>query len=91
MVRIDKMKYYNIYSDKNGHYIIHNTRKEFSKGHTHIDNYKTAKYITYLSLYKKIPKGKRLSNYLLDSIIRISTDKNYIKEIEKIKSIRNVK
>ena len=85
MVRVEKMKYYNIYSDKNGSYIVHNLRKEFSKGHTHVDSFKTAKYIAYLSLYKKIPKKGHLSNYLIDSIIRISTDKEYIKEIEKLK------
>ena len=50
MVRIAKIKYFNIYSDHKGNYIIHNTHKEFNKGHTHINNYHTAKYITNISI-----------------------------------------
>lgn len=78
MNKIMNMRYFNIYSDNNNHYIVHNTRKKFSDGHTHIDNFKTAKYITYLALYKKLPKNHHLSIYLIDSIIRISTDIEYI-------------
>lgn len=78
---ISTMKYYNIYSDGNNHFIVHNMRKNFSDGHTHIDNFKTAKYITYLALYKKLPKNHHLSVYLIQSLIRISTDKEYIDEL----------
>ena len=78
MVRIKKMKYINIYSDRNGSYVVHNTKKEFSEGHTHINNFGTAKYIAYLVLYKKMPKKNHLSVYLIESIIRISSDRKYI-------------
>lgn len=81
MVRVDKMKYYDIYSNQKGGFIVYNRRKEFSEGHTHINNFKTARYIAYLSLYKKKPKGK-LSPYLIESIVRISDDKKYIRYIQ---------
>lgn len=84
MDKICTMKYFNIYSDNKDHFIVHNMRKKFAEGHTHIDNYKAAKYTIYLALYKKIPK-RHLSIYLVDSVIRISTDINYIHEMEKYK------
>lgn len=85
MVRVKKMKYINIYSDKNGAYVVHNTRKEFSEGHTHINNFNTAKYIAYLVIYKKLPKKNHLSLYLIESVIRISSDKKYINQMELLK------
>ena len=78
MVRISKMRYFNIYSNFNGGYIVHNTHKDFELGHTHINNYKTARYVAYLALYKKMPKNNHLSTYLIQSVIRISDDKKYI-------------
>ena len=83
MVRIAKIKYFNIYSDHKGNYIIHNTHKEFNKGHTHINNYHTAKYITNMALHKSLP-NKHLSNYLIISIIRISSDNAYINNLKKL-------
>lgn len=85
MVRIDKVKYFNIYSDSNGSYIVHNTHKDFSNGHTHLKNYDTAKYIIYLALYKRLPKKNHLSKYLVDSVIRISDDKVYIQKMKQFK------
>ena len=85
MVRITKMKYINIYSDKSGSYVVHNTKKEFSDGHTHINNYKTAKYIAYLVIYKKMPKNNHLSIYLIDSVIRLSNDRKYINQMKLLK------
>lgn len=83
MVRIDKMRYFNIYSNIDGGYIVHNLRKPFDSGHTHINSYKTSKYVAYMALYKKVPKRK-ISAYLIQSIIRISTDKDYIRTLEEI-------
>lgn len=81
MVRIYKKKEYNIYSDKNG-FIIHNTKKEFSTGHTHINNYKTATFLIDLSIHENIPK--HLSKYLLESLARITENKTYKEKIRKI-------
>lgn len=85
MVRIDRMGCVNIYSNSDGGYIVHNTHKEFAKGHTHINNYKTARFVAYLVIYKKIPKKNHLSNYLIESVVRLSTDKKYIDNITKLK------
>lgn len=85
MVLICKMKHYNIYSEHSGTYIVHNTHKEFSEGHTHINTFSTAKYVAYLSLYKRMPKNGHLSLYLIDSVIRISDDPKYIGQMKNLK------
>lgn len=77
-----KKKNYKIYFFENGGYIIHNTKGEFSQHHTHINNYNTAKYLINLSLHNTIPY--HLSNYLLESLIRISLDKEYKKKLKEI-------
>lgn len=84
MVRIGKIGHMNIYSERNGVYIVHNTKKEFSKGHTHINNYNTAMYIAFLANYEKIPKKRHLSHYLIESIVRLSTNRKYIDQIKKL-------
>lgn len=88
MTTIYKKYNFKIYSDKHG-YIIHNTKLEFDKHHTHINNYKTCKFIIDLCIHKTIPK--HLSDYLLVSIIRITEDKRYKDEIYKILENSNKK
>lgn len=85
------MRHFNIYSNMNGGYIVHNTKKEFQDGHTHINNFKTAKYIAYLALYKKMPKNNHLSDYLIESVIRISDDNVYIHKIKHLREINESK
>lgn len=85
MIRVSKMKHFNIYSNMENEYIVHNTRKDFEIGHTHINNYNTAKYVAYMALYKKMPKNNHLSLYLIDSVIRISDDKVYINKMNALK------
>lgn len=77
-------KNYKIYKVNKGEFIVHNTNKSFNQGHTHINNFNTAKYLISMSLNSLVPK-KKLSNYLLESIQRISTDKLYIIKIENLK------
>ena len=79
LVTIYRKIHFNIYSAGN-RFIVHNTRMEFSKGHTHIRNFSTAKFIIELSLHKSIPK--HLSNYLLISLIRINDDIEYINKLK---------
>lgn len=76
MVRVYKRGPFNIYSDQSGEYIIHNTKKEFKDGHTHIREYGTAQYLVNLAYNRSIPK--RRLKYFIDSLIRISDDKEYI-------------
>ena len=79
---IYRRKNYNIYRAGKNQYIVNNTNKPFSNGHTHINNYYAAKMIIKLSLTKTIPL--HLSKYLLESLIRISEDECYIKSIREM-------
>ena len=87
MVRIYKYKSFNIYSNFNNSYIVHNTKKPFKNGHTHINNYNTAKFLIKLSIHKTIPN--HLSDYLIESLIRINSDHDYIHKLENIKNKRS--
>ena len=84
MVRVYKIKNFDIYSNHDGGFIVYNRNKPFSQGHTHINNYNTAKYIAKIASYKSMPK-KNISNYLKESLIRISNDKDYIKKIKNMR------
>ena len=75
-------KHFRIIKEGDG-FIVYNMNKPFKHGHTHIGNYNTAKYILNLAYYSSIPQ-KRTSNYLLESIIRISNDTDYIKHIQEL-------
>ena len=70
---------YNIYGAGNDEFIVHNTRKSFQDHHTHIRNFNTAKYLIDLSLHKTLPK--RLPEYLLISLIRLSDDEQYTSKL----------
>lgn len=83
MVVVYKKRNFTMYSYDDG-YIIRNMNKDFDIGHTHIKNYKTAKYIINMALYKKIPK-EQVSDYIIESIERISIDKKYINKLEYFK------
>ena len=85
MNRVYRKKNYNIYSFDN-EYIVHNMDMKFEEGHTHIKNFKTAKFIIDLAIHKSIPHN--LNSYLLKSLIRISNDTVYK---EKIQSLLDVK
>ena len=63
-------------------FILHNTDKEFSQGHTHLNSFKIAKYLIELITYKRIPR--HLSKYLLVSLIRVSDDTEYQRKINEL-------
>lgn len=65
---------YNIYKVSGG-FIIHNTAKEFKDGHTHLNSYKSARYLVDLAIHKSIPY--HLDRYRLISLIRITEDEEY--------------
>ena len=83
MVRVYKQRYFNLYSNFDNGFIIHNTRKPFEKGHTHLNNYDTSRYIIKLAYHHTVPK--HLSIYLIDSLIRISNDEGYIHQLNELK------
>ena len=66
---------FNIYSVNGKEFIVHNSDLCFRDHHTHINKFSTAKYLINISLYKAIPK--RLSNYLIISLIRLTDDNEY--------------
>lgn len=59
----------------NHEYIIHNTKKEFPEGHTHVRNLKTAQYLIDLCIHKSIPH--HIYKYFIISLSRITTDEQY--------------
>lgn len=91
MVMIYKKKEFKVYAEcRSDEVIIHNSKKSFDKGHTHIKNFKTAKYLIDLSIHKSIPNHP--TKYFITSLIRLTDDKIYkkilIKELDKIKKKR---
>ena len=81
MVVVYRKKNFKVYDVGKG-FIIHNSSLDFQNHHTHINNYNTCKYIINLSLHKTVPY--HLSDYLLVSLIRLSNDKEYIENIERL-------
>ena len=79
-----RKRHFRIFQCGRNRYLVHNSRKPFETGHTHItrfhDNLGTAKYIVKLALYQKIPY--HISDYLLESLIRVSTDTSYIEALQ---------
>lgn len=83
LVQIYKKRNFAIYSNLSDGYVVHNRRKEFSIGHTHINNFNTAKYLIYASTKKIIPN--HFSKYLVESLIRLSDDSKYTRRLEEYK------
>lgn len=85
LVTIYRKRYFNIYNAGNS-FIVHNTKMDFTDGHTHIKNFSTAKFIIELSLHKTIPK--HLSDYLIISLIRLNKqDIEYKDKLEKMLNV----
>lgn len=79
-----------LYSKKEDKYIVYNTNKEFSKGHTHIKTLKQAEYLCDCVRKGKVPN--KVNKYFIISLIRISTDKTYIAKLEsKLNSFNGAK
>ena len=79
-------KHFNLYKVGRNSFIIHNINKEFKYGHTHINNYNTAKWIINLAFHKTMPK--RANKYILNSLPQL---KRFSKsKIEKL-NITNIR
>lgn len=61
-------------------FIVINKDKPFKEGHTHIRNFKTAKYLIDMVIHQRIPY--HLPIYLLISLQRLSADDTYVKRIQ---------
>lgn len=75
------LKHFNIYKAGDGH-IVHNTKLDFDKGHTHIKSFNCAKQLIHNMLYKKRPKTRNL--YILESHKRVSDDSKYTDLIDQL-------
>lgn len=73
----------------NDGFVIHNTNKEFENGHTHIENFNTAKHVIDLVSHKSLPH--HLSRYLLISLMRLSDDQEYIVKVNELLSNKKKK
>lgn len=67
-------------------FIVFNSKKDFEEGHTHIDNYNMCKHIIWCVTTDFI--DKKLSTYLLKSLIRVSRNTHYQNQVRKIISQR---
>lgn len=89
MVRCYRKKNFNVYSGDDDTYIIHNMSKKFEDGHTHVRNFKTCKYIIDLSIHKSIPRNS--PPRVIESLIRIADDDNYIQRLKKFRNNKKKK
>jgi hypothetical protein len=62
-------------------FIVINTRKVFEDGHSHTKTMGISRLLIDLAIRKELPKNPGL----VDSLIRISKDENYIKELQQFK------
>lgn len=64
-------------------YIVVNKSKKFESGHTHINNYNTARWLIRLSEGLIVPKN--ISIYLVESLIRINNNPDYLRQLTGLK------
>lgn len=83
MVRVAKIRFVEIYAGNDDVYVVYNTKKPFKDGHTHIRNFNTANYLAKLVAYNQYPKSCK-SAYLLESLIRLETDRKKIQKLHQM-------
>lgn len=66
-----------------------NTRKEFSEGHTHVRDIGCAKWLCEMAINKIIPRRSSLRD--LVSLMRITDDEEYYRQIEELYLVRKQK
>ena len=71
---------YIIIKTKKKSYIVITKKKSFKQGHTHTKDFKYSKSLIDLAIRKKLPR--KANKKVITSLIRISDDKNYIKNLE---------
>lgn len=90
LVRVYADKKFLIWSTDDNEYILVNKFKPFKNGHTHLRNFKTAKWLIELYNQKRIPRDLH-GDYLLKSLVRISDDPIYTKKVESLIEIKKNK
>lgn len=79
--KIFQRKEYSIYKVSDG-FIIHNTNKEFRRGHTHIRSFQKAKSIIDLAIRKKLPNTPK--KWEIESLIRITNNNTYRNKLREL-------
>mgnify|MGYP003293060795 CR=1 FL=1 len=67
-------------------YIVYNTSKPFSQGHTHLRSFSMAKTLIDNCIKHKKPKSFNL--YIITSHIRVANDEKYIKFLKELLKIK---
>lgn len=83
---MEKYRGYKIEQTENGFRI---TLDDGSDKHTHIKSKAFCKKLIDYVVDKKIPT--RVSNYVLESCIRLSTDENYIRKVTELLEVKRSK
>ena len=86
--QIYKRNEYIIFKSGKG-YIVQNTNKDFSTGHSHMNNFNACKNVINYCIHRKIPK--RTSNYYLETLRRVSNDNSYRDKLEVLIDARECK
>lgn len=76
-------------SDDRVGFIVHNTKKKWEEGHTHLKSFNMAKELINNVIKHKKPKTK--NGYLLMSHIRVTNDESYAKFIQELIQARRSK
>ena len=71
-----------VYSGTKKGYIIANHNKEFVKGHSHLNNFKSAKYVLFLAEKEKLPND--LDMYRMKSLHRILEDGPFREKVSQL-------
>ena len=79
--KIYQRKEYIIIATKTG-YVVYNTKKQFTEGHTHLKSYKMATTLIDNCINRKKPTST--NPYIITSHIRVSKDEKYIKMLEEL-------
>lgn len=82
------VQHFVIFQVKNG-WIVYNTRKKFTEGHTHIRNKNSAIAAAEFVHHQKIPR--RCGFYYLKSLIRLTEDTKYATKIVQLIETRKDK
>lgn len=81
-----------VHSGKQKGFILANRNKEFSEGHSHLNNFKAAKYVLFLATKEKIPND--LDTYRMTSLYRILEDSPFrekvLKKVQQKERTRNM-
>lgn len=67
-----------------GDYVVVNVNSSYDK-HSHVKSVKIGKIICKLASKKKLPRSKDI--YFINSLIRISSNREYIRRLENVKNV----